>query len=361
MKRRSISLTRTGIGSLLATMALTFVCCTKEAAKPQVTTEATTHTPTQATKPVRIGFVLATMNEERYAKDQKYFTDYAQAQGAEVEFAACDDKVDVQTAKVDTLLSKKVDVLVIQPVNGEAASTIVAAAKKDNVPVVAYDRIIKNADIDLYVTQDSFKVGQLQAEAAAKATNGKGNYIILMGEAGHSVADEITRGNLSVLSKYPDIKVVVKQNHPGWSTALAHTTVENALTKNKNNIQAILANNDGMALGASQALEEQKLAGKVFVGGADADLTAIKDIVKNKQTMTVLKGIKPLAEAAVVAALQIAKKETPTSDGKIQNGLKEVPVVNTPVWAVDKENIKAQIIDSGFHTAESIYGVSKGT
>lgn len=309
-------------------------------------------------KALKLGFVLATMNEERYSKDKAYFTEFAKTQGAEVEFASCDDKVDVQTAKVETLLSKKVDVLVIQPVNGEAASSIVQMAKKDNVPVVAYDRIIKNADIDAYVTQDSFNVGVLQAEAAVKATSGKGNYVILMGEAGHSVADEITRGYFSVLDKHPEIKVVVKQNHPGWSTALALATVENAFTRQKNNVQAILANNDGMALGAIQAIEEQKLGGKVFVAGADADLASIKDILKGRQSMTVLKGIKPLAEEAVKVAIALAKKEAFKSDTKKNNGLKDIPVINTPVFPVVKENVQEQVVDTGFHSKEAVFGNS---
>jgi len=342
---------KAGLFFSLTIIALFSSNCTKNSSQSNPVVQQT---------PIKIGFVLATMNEERYAKDRNYFTDYAKSLGAEVEFAACDDKVDVQTSKVETLLSKKINVLVVQPVNGEAAGSIVEMAKRDNVPVVAYDRIIKNADIDLYVTQDSFRVGVLQAEAAVAATNGKGNYVILMGEAGHSVADEITRGVMSVLEKNPGIKVVVKQNHPGWSTALALATVENALTKNKNNIQAVLANNDGMALGATQALQEQKLTGKVFVAGADADLTAIKDILNGKQSMTVLKGIKPLAEAAVLGAVQLAKKEQTKSDGVINNGKKDVQVINTPVWAVNKDNVKSSVIDSGFHTAEAVYG-QKGT
>lgn len=309
---------------------------------------------------IKVGFILATMNEERYTKDKTYFTDFVRSQGAEVEFASCDGKVDLQTAKVETLLSKGVDVLVIQPVNGEAASSVVALAKKDSVPVVAYDRLIKNADIDAYVTQNSFQVGVLQAEAAVKNTNGKGNYILLMGEAGHSVADEISRGVVSVLVKHPGVRLVVKQNHPNWSSALALATVENALTKNKNNIQAILANNDGMALGAVQALDEQKLSGKVFVAGADADLTAIKDILKNKQSMTVLKGIKPLAEEAVKVALALAKKEPFKFDETKNNGLKNVPVINTPVVKITKDNIQSEIVNTGFHTQQSVFGEGKG-
>ncbi len=314
------------------------------------------HPVTVQAKAIKIGFVLATMNEERYQKDKEYFTKMATEKGATVEFASADNKVDLQTSKVETLLAKGIDVLVIQPVNGEAASSIVSMAKREKIPVVAYDRLIKNADIDLYVTQDSHKVGVLQAEAAVKATGGKGNYILLMGEAGHSVADQITAGVMSVLNKHPNIKVVVKQNHPGWATSLALATTENALTRLKNDVQAILANNDGMALGASQALEEQKLSGKVFVAGADADLSAIKAMLKGKQTMTVLKGIKPLAEAAVVAAVALAKKEIPKTDAKLNNGKKDVAVVNTEVVPVVKESIDRVVIGSGFHTKEAIYG-----
>jgi D-xylose transport system substrate-binding protein len=340
------------VGLALLSVGLLTHCTKKETAVSTASPQGSA----DAQKPLRIGFVLATMNEERYGKDKKYFEEFASAAGASVEFASCDNKVDVQTAKVETLLSKNIDALVIQPVNSEAASSLVALAKRDNVPVIAYDRVIRNGDIDAYVTQNSFQVGVLQAEEAVTATGGKGNFVILMGEAGHSVADEITRGNLSVLEKHPSIKVVVKQNHPGWSTALALATVENALTRNKNKIDAILANNDGMALGAIQALEEQKLVGKVFVAGADADLAAVKDVAKGRQSMTVLKGIKPLAKAAVETAVQLARKQPINADAKLFNGLKEVSVVNTPVEKVTKANLQETLIDSGFHTKEAVYG-----
>lgn len=315
-----------------------------------------TKSETSKEEGIKIGFVLDTMKEERYVKDRDYFMQYAKEKGAKVEFASCDGKVSVQTSKVETLLSKGIDVLVLQPVNGEAAASIVKMALRDNVPVIAYDRIIKNAEIDFYVTQDSFRVGVLQAEAAVEVTKGKGNYVILVGEAGHSVAEAITRGNLSVLKKYPEIKIVVKQYHPGWSTQLALSTVENTLTRYKNNVQAILSNNDGMALGATQALEEQKLSGKVFVAGADADISAVRDIARGRLSMTVLKGIKPLAHAAVDVAIQLAKKQTPVFDKKVFNGKVEVAVVNTPVFKVVKDNIQTQIIDYGFHSASEIYG-----
>ena len=309
-----------------------------------------------STSKIKLGFILSTMQEERYQKDKAIFEQEAKKLGAEVLFESCNNNEQTQAAKVENLLAKGIQVLVIQPVNGEAAGTFVREAHEDKVKVVAYDRLIKNADLDFYVTQDSFKVGVLQAEAAVKATGGTGNYALLMGQSGHSVAMEITRGYLSVLKKYPNIKIVVQQSHDNWSPQEAMATIENALTKNKNKIDAVLANNSGMAHGAVQALKEQNLLGKVFVAGADADLSAIRNIVAGHQQFEVLKAIQPLAESAARVAVQLAKNENPQGDAVVFNGKAQVKTVNTPVYPITKDNIKTQIIDSGFHSAQDVYG-----
>lgn len=336
-----------GLGIVTATLMLCVTGCTRSTA------------PVEAAKKPRLGFVLATLNEERYQKDREYFLAQAAALGAEVVFAACDNNVSLQTSRVENLLAKGIDVLVIQPVHSEAASAIAKSAKADGVPVIAYDRLIRNAPLDLYVTQNSFQVGADQAEEAVKALGGKGNVVILSGEAGHSVAEEITRGNRAVLEKSPGMKIVAQQSHPGWSTSAALATVENALTRFGNRIDAVLANNDGMALGAVKALEEQGLAGKAFVAGADADLTAVRNILAGRQTMTVLKGIKPLAEAAAKAAVQIARGEKPATDATMENGQGPVPTLNTPVEKVLRGNLQEVIVGSGFHSQAAVFGPGK--
>ncbi len=308
-----------------------------------------------AAKP-KIGFVLATTQEERYKKDIKFFTDEANRLGFEALIVSADNSEQAQTAKVENLLSKGVKALVIQPVNSASAASLVRLAHQDKVPVIAYDRIITNSPLDFYVTQDSFLVGTLQAEAAVKATSGKGNYIILMGEAGHSVANEITRGVESVLAKHPGIKVVVKKNHESWSGEKAMNTVENALTQYKNKIDAVIANNSGMARGAVQALAEQGLTGKVFVAGADADLASIKDIVAGRQQFEVLKDIQPLAETAARTAFALSKGEAVKSTGKVGNGgTQQVPMIGTPVYAITKNNLEEKIFKTGFHTKDAVY------
>lgn len=304
----------------------------------------------------KIGLVLSTLQEERYQKDQKYFKDEAAKLGFEPIVVSADNNPQTQSAKVENLLSQGVKALIIQPVNSEAAANLVKLAHEDKVPVVAYDRMITNAPVDFYVTMDSFQVGVLQAEAAVKATLGKGNYVILMGQAGHSVANEITRGVESVLKKYPQIQVVLKKNHEGWSSQLAMASVENVLTQNKNNIQAILANNSGMARGAVQALTDQKLSGKVFVAGADADLAAIKDIVAGKQQFEVLKDIAPLAQKAAQVAFELAKGQKPASTGITESGAFKVPTSATPVYAITKENLEEKIFKTGFHSKSAVMG-----
>jgi len=338
--------------SLLITVILLAAGCTKKSSQSSSTSDSK--------NPLKIGFILDNMNEERYAKDKKYFEDKAKSLGADVMFASANSDVAAQNNKVENMLSAGVKVIVVQPVDSNAASSLVQTSHKEHVPVIAYDRIIYGAPVDLYVTQNSFQVGVLQAEAAAKAAKGKGNFVILSGAEGHSVAEAITAGNISVLKKYPDIKVVVHQYHPGWSTELALKTTENALTRYNNKIAAVLANNSGMAHGAVQAVAEQGLTGKIFIAGADADLAAIKDIVAGKQQFEVLKDIKPLAEAAAQAAVLLAQGKPVSFDTTMENKSgSSIKVVNTPVYPIEKDNIEQRIIQSGFHDRSEVYGDKK--
>ena len=304
----------------------------------------------------KIGFILSTMQEERYQRDKSVFEQTIKKMGGEVVFASCNNSEQTQAAEVDNLLSQGVKVLVLQPVNGDTATAFVKQAKEDGVAIVDYDRLIKNAPIDAYITEDSLKVGALQAEAAAKYTHGKGNYVILMGQAGHSVAEARTAGIMNVLKKYPKIKVVVKQYHPGWSPALAMQTAENALTQQHNNVQAIIANNSGMAHGAVQALADQKLTGKVFVAGADADLANLRDVVAGKQQFEVMISITEMAKRAAETAMALANKTEFKFDSTTNNGLLNVKTINTPVYPIDKSNIDERIVKTGFQSHEAIYG-----
>lgn len=343
--------------SLLAVATLTTAAlsgCTKKDAGTETAATGTSAATTGALP--KIGFVLSTLQEERYQKDSAYFTEEAKKLGFEPIIVSADNNPQTQTAKVENLLSQGVKALVIQPVNSKAAANLVTLAHQDKVPVVAYDRMISDSPVDFYVTQDSFKVGVLQAEAAVKATGEKGNYVILEGQAGHSVAMEITRGVKSVLEKYPNIKIVVDKAHDAWSGQAAMATVENALSQNNNKIDAILANNSGMANGAVQALVAQKLTGKVFVAGADADLAAIKNIQAGRQQLEILKDIAPLAQTSARIAFALSKGEKPTGDSELQNGNFKVATIATPVYPVMRADLEERIYKTGFHSKADVEG-----
>lgn len=309
-----------------------------------------------AQKRPKIGFVLATLQEERYQKDRKFFEQAVSKLGGEVVFASCNNSEQTQAAMVENLLSQGVKVLVLQAVNGDSAAGMVKQARADGVSVVAYDRLIKGAPLDAFVTEDAERVGELQAEAAMKFTGGKGNVVILMGQAGDPNAEARTAGIFRVLKRHPAAKVVAKQYHDAWSPERALKTTENALTQNHNNVQAILANNSGMARGAVQALQEQKLAGKVFVAGADADLPNLRDIVAGKQQFEVYISIRHMADLAARAAMELAQGKPPTYDVLTENGAGKVKTLNTPVFGVDRSNLEERVISTGFQTKEAVFG-----
>src|SRR5690606_13122050 len=149
-----------------------------------------------------VSFLLSTLQEERYKKDQSYFEATAKAAGLEASTLSADNDNARQLAQVEDVLARGAKVLVIQPTDSAAAAGYVAKAHAKGAKVVAYDRSIPGADF--YVAHDSFRVGVLQAEQAVKATGGKGKYVILAGQSGHSVATEISRGYHHVLKPYVD-------------------------------------------------------------------------------------------------------------------------------------------------------------
>lgn len=300
----------------------------------------------------KIGFVLSTEQEERYEKDKKFFIEKVEQLGGDVLFGSADNLHSRQVSIVKDLLDK-VKVLVIQPVDSKKSAEIAKLAKAKGVKVIAYDRIIYNADIDAYITHDSLKVGVLQAMEAMKVTSRKGLYLILAGQKEHSVAKEITAGNLYVIRRVPDVKIVRIAYHEKWSPEEAYETTKEIL-KNYS-ISAILANNSGLARGAIRALREVGLEGKVFVAGADADLENCRYIVKGIQNVEVLKAIKPLAYLAAEIAVKMSRGIKPKHHKTISNYFKEVPTFLASVQLVTRENIDDVIIKSGFHSVDEVY------
>jgi D-xylose transport system substrate-binding protein len=263
----------------------------------------------------------------------------------------------VQVRQAENLLTQGVDVLVVVPHNGEIAASIVESAKRQRVPVLAYDRIIRSSDVDFYVSFDNVKVGELQAQYLLDRAP-KGNYVLIGGSPTDNNAQLVRQGQMKVLSPAVDrgdIKIVADQWAKDWlpSEALRHT--ENALTQARNNVVAVVASNDATAGGVVQALQEQKLAGHVLVSGQDADLAACQRIAASTQSMTVYKPIRPLASRGAEIAVALARHTPLESNAKVNNGAKDVPSFLLSPSVVDKNNLAGTVIKDGFAKPEDVY------
>lgn len=305
---------------------------------------------------VRIGFSMDTLKEERWQRDKALVEQRCKEVGAECEIQVANGDDAVQTKQCDNFLTKGVDVLIVAPHNGQIAASIVEAAHKQGVPVISYDRLIRNSDVDLYVAHQVVKIGQMQAQYALDKMP-KGNYVLIGGSQTDNNAILLVEGQMSVLQPAVDrgdIKIVAKQYAREWLASEALRITEDALTKNNNDIQAIVASNDGTAGGAISALPPQ-LVGKVLVTGQDAALDAVQRVAEGKQTMTIYKPIQPLANSAVDAAVKLARGEKLDTRDTINNGKKDIPSILHQPQVLDKNNIMDTVIKDGYHKLEDVF------
>jgi D-xylose transport system substrate-binding protein len=323
---------------------------------PEQATSTTSATPS-ADRPIRIGFSMDTLKEERWQRDKMLVEKRAKELGAvlDVQVANSDDAV--QTRQADNILTKGVDVLIVAPHNGEIAASIVEAAHRRGVPVIAYDRMIRNSDVDLYISHQIEKIGEMQAQYALERRP-KGNYVLIGGSPTDYNAILLRRGQDRVLKPAVDrgdVKIVSQQFAKDWKAEEALRITEDALTRTGNKIDAIVASNDGTAGGAVSALEAVGLAGKVIVTGQDAQKDAVQRIVQGSQTMTIWKPIEPLAYGAVDAAMKLARKQPVQAAETINNGKIDVPSVLIEPVVVDKANVDDTVIKAGYHSREDVY------
>jgi D-xylose transport system substrate-binding protein len=309
-------------------------------------------------KKIRIGFSMDTLKEERWQRDRDLVVAKGKELGAEVLVQAANGNDALQNSQAENLLTQGVDVLLVAPHNGKTAAIIVESAHKAGVPVIAYDRIINDSDLDLYISFDNVRVGELQAEYIVKRVP-KGNYVLIGGAPTDYNAVLFRKGQMNIIQPLVDtgdIKLASDQWAKDWQAVEALKIMENALTRSGNKVDAVVASNDGVAGGAIQALGEQKLAGKIPVSGQDAELSACQRIVAGTQSMTVYKPIKALATKAAEVAVMMAKKQPVTDSTKpVNNGKKDVPSILLEPIQVDKDNMVKTVIADGYQKLEDVY------
>ncbi len=309
-------------------------------------------------EPVVIGFSMDTLKEERWQRDKDLVEKRAKELGIQVNVQVANGDDNLQIKQAENLLTQGVDVLIVAPHNGDIAASIVEAAHRQGVKVIAYDRLIKNSDVDLYLSHQVVRMGEMQAKYLLDhVTKRPANFVIVGGSPTDNNALLLHQGQMNVLKPAVDrgeVKIVADQYAKEWQASAALNIVENALTQSNNQVDAVVCSNDGTARGAIQALEGQGLAGKVLVSGQDADLASLKLIVEGKQTMTIYKSIQPLAYGAVDAAVKFARGEQVATTETIDNGFKKVPAILLDPVAVDRNNLISTIVKDGYHTLEAI-------
>src|SRR5205809_3794734 len=299
---------------------------------------------------VKIGFLMDSLKVERWQTDLDKFQKRAAELGANVlvETAEGDDELQLQQAQ--KLLDSGVKALVLVPHDADKTVRIVSAAKARHVPLLCYERLVRNADVTFFIGVDASAVGYLQAYFLSQRAP-KGNYVLIGGSPSDINAKILHDAQMAVLKPFVDrgdIKIVSDTWTKDWDPSEAYAHMSAAIDSTKGNIVAVVASNDGTAGGAIQALEDHKLAGKILVSGQDADLAAIIRILDGTQTMTVYKPLGSQATQAAEAAMAWAKGETVKTTTEISIGSKTVPATLLRPVAVTKDNVK-QTVKIGRH------------
>ncbi len=309
-------------------------------------------------KRIKIGFSMATVQEERWQRDRDAFEAQCKKLNVDCVVTVADNSPDRQSNDVDNLLTQKVDVLVIAPQDATQAVSMVEKAKAQGVPVISYDRLINSDKIDLYISHQVPVIGRKIAQYALDHVP-KGNYVMIYGSDTDNNAKIMEKEQLAVLKPAVDkgdIKIVASQFIKDWKPVLAQNFAENALTQNGDNIQAFVVSNDGMASGVVAAMHIRGLDGKILVTGQDAQIDALQRIAQGTQTMTVYKPIIPLANAAVDAAVKLAKKEKLDTKPFMNDVIgKEIPAILLEVMTVDKSTLMDTVIKDGYAKYDDVF------
>ncbi|MBO5241944.1 MAG: substrate-binding domain-containing protein [Lachnospiraceae bacterium] len=308
---------------------------------------------------IRIGMSFDSFVIERWQKDRDVFVAEAKARGAEVNVQNANGNLEEQISQIQYLIEKKVDVIVIVAGDCNGLSEVVTQAKDAGIKVIAYDRLINNADVDLYISFDNERVGTLMGEALAGCYLPHKKVLMLTGPLEDNNVVMIEDGFRGVMQKN-GIDIVDIMYADGWKAELASDYIDQHI-ESLEDVDAIMCGNDLIATSVIRTLAENRLAGKIKIVGQDADLEACQRIVEGTQVMTVYKPVEKLARNAARYACLMAEGKPFLTEAEqeecleISDGSNHVPYVVLEPVPVDADNMKEVIINSGFHFEEEVY------
>jgi D-xylose transport system substrate-binding protein len=322
-----------------------------------------------------IGISMSDFATERWKPEATLLQQLLEAKGYKVLLQEANHDVKLQNDQIDNMVSQGAKGLIIVAEDGDAAATAVDKAAAAGVKAIAYDRLIKSPNIAAYLSFNNEEVGRQQSLGVLKAVDIDGGkwttdnplkLVKLGGSPTDNNAILFRKGQDEILQPYVDkgvIKVVADQWVDNWDAANALKLMENILTAQKNEIDAVVASNDGTALGALQALKAQGLAGKVPISGQDATADGSNSIVKEELTVSILKDIRNLAPIAsdlmdgllqctVNPELKEYTLAALTNDPKYAGN---VLAQFLPVQQVNKDNVYDLVVKSGFQPYDAVY------
>lgn len=305
---------------------------------------------------VRIGITFDSFVIERWQRDRDVFVSAAQELGAEVNVQNANGDMEEQIAQIDYFIEKKMDVIVVVMVaSGADPAGLVNAvqrAGRAGIPVVAYDRLILNAGVDLYISFDNEEVGRLMGEHMREHLEDGGDVLQICGPMADYNVPQVMTGFDKAL-KGSGLKIAFTEHAEGWLGETGFSVTGSYLAA-REAPKGIMCGNDSIAGHAIRALSERRLAGKICVVGQDADLDACQRIVEGTQCMTVYKPVERLARRAAEMCAALAEgKETAVSE-TINDGTFDVPYERLEPAAVTKENMD-EVITGKYHEEGDIY------
>ncbi|HSZ26495.1 MAG TPA: substrate-binding domain-containing protein [Cytophagaceae bacterium] len=303
-----------------------------------------------------IGFLMDDFNSSRWKHDSAIFAKKVRASGDEIMIRVCDSDTSLQRKQANELINAKVDVIVLVPADAMAAKIIVDNANSNNIPIIAYDRLILNCNLDYFISFDGEKVGELQAEYILKKINYSGKIMLMNGPENDVNSLLFRKGQMKILQPYIDkgtIKVVYDRYLSEWTSMEAYMEGNDFFAKYNGPIDGIIAANDELAQGIIEALTVFRASEKIPVTGQDATISAYYNILDNLQGMTVYKPIDSIASQAAELAHQIARKEkVKAKQFLVFNGYKNIPFIKLQPIAITKENIRSLLVESNYLSEE---------
>lgn len=336
--------------SLLLTLSLlcgVSACGTSESGKVSETEEE---------KKIQIGLTFDSFVIERWQRDRDVFVSVAKELGAEVNVQNANGDVEEQKKQIDYFIKKEMDVIVIIAIDPEELRDSVARAKNAGIKVVSYDRLIDDADVDLYISFDNEMVGTLMGEALVEEGLGDGDYVIMLGGSPTDNNVPLVEGAFQKVMEKNKVTILDILHADGWRAEIAASYIYSHIAAVQR-ADAVMCGNDDLATQVVRALAETRRAGDILVVGQDADLAACQRIVEGTQLMTVYKPVERLATRAAEASVALGRGETLGGEDltSIESGAYTVPYIALEPISVNRDNIDEVVIGSGFHLKEDVY------